>query len=151
MAETLGSLCDKLTVVKLKQWHTRDPQRLESLAAQETQLTDEINEFIGSAAAGATPLERLVFAANKVYASPQGAAENIPGTIGDVVARLAAVNCALWHEQEKVYEFERIPAERKDGVIQELARLNLDRNACIEAIDRLVRDLIAGRSGTATT
>ena len=32
MAETLGSLCDKLTVVKLKQFHADDPQRLESLA-----------------------------------------------------------------------------------------------------------------------
>ena len=27
MAETLGSLCDKLTIVKLKQWHTDDPAR----------------------------------------------------------------------------------------------------------------------------
>jgi len=32
MAETLGSLCDKLTIVKLKQFHTGDVQRLESLA-----------------------------------------------------------------------------------------------------------------------
>ena len=39
MAETLGSLCDKLTIVKLKQWHSlRAPSRLESLAAQEEQL-----------------------------------------------------------------------------------------------------------------
>jgi hypothetical protein len=151
MAETLGSLCDKLTVVKLKQWHTTDPQRLESLTGQEAQLTDEINEFIGAAAAGAIPFDRLMFAANKVYASPQGAADAISGTIGEVVSRLAGVNCALWHEQEKVYEFGKIPPDRKDGVIQELARLNLDRNKCIEEIDRLVRDLIAGRSGIATT
>jgi len=28
MAETLGSLCDKLTIVKLKQWHTTDKTRI---------------------------------------------------------------------------------------------------------------------------
>ena len=27
MAETLGTLCDKLTIVKLKHWHTEDPDR----------------------------------------------------------------------------------------------------------------------------
>ena len=43
MAETLGSLCDKLTIVKLKQYHSDDPQRLESLALQAGQLQQEIN------------------------------------------------------------------------------------------------------------
>ena len=40
MAETLGSLCDKLTIVKLKQWHTDDTARTASLAAQERQLSE---------------------------------------------------------------------------------------------------------------
>ena len=37
MAETLGSLCDKLTIVKLKQFHNEDKNRLESLQQQEMQ------------------------------------------------------------------------------------------------------------------
>ena len=45
MAETLGSLCDKLTIVKLKQYHTGDIQRLESLAHQEKQLCEEIDTY----------------------------------------------------------------------------------------------------------
>ena len=52
MAETLGSLCDKLTIVKLKQWHSEDETRLQSLAKQEQQLQQEINDFIGNAVAG---------------------------------------------------------------------------------------------------
>jgi len=44
MAETLGSLCDKLTIVKLKQWHSTDPERLKSLGSQEISLTDEITK-----------------------------------------------------------------------------------------------------------
>jgi hypothetical protein len=144
MAETLGSLCDKLTVVKLKQWHTRDKARRESLAAQEVQLMGEVDAYLGAAVAGTIPPDRLVFAANKVYAPPATPAEEIRGTLGEMVARLANVNCALWHEQEKVYQFEAVPVEEKDAVVRELARLNLERNACIEEIDRRLHDLVAG-------
>lgn len=39
MAEALGSLCDKLTIVKLKEWHSENqPERMRSLATQEQQL-----------------------------------------------------------------------------------------------------------------
>jgi len=43
MAETLGTLADKLTTVKLKLMHTDDPDRMRSLLAQERQLQDEMN------------------------------------------------------------------------------------------------------------
>ena len=36
-------------VVKLKQFHSEDQERLRSLAAQEKQLQDEINVFIVAA------------------------------------------------------------------------------------------------------
>ena len=34
MADTLGSLCDKLTVVRLKLWHTKDRAKLDDLERQ---------------------------------------------------------------------------------------------------------------------
>ena len=52
MAETLGSLCDKLTIVKLKQWHTDDSARLASLDRQAHQLCAEIDEFVHRASNG---------------------------------------------------------------------------------------------------
>jgi hypothetical protein len=67
MAETLGSLCDKLTIVKLKQYHSEDPERLASLGTQEGNLKKEIDEFISDAVNGLIPLEKLTFKANKVY------------------------------------------------------------------------------------
>ena len=68
MAETLGSLCDKLTIVKLKEWHSeKQPERMRSLATQEQQLREEIDAFIADAASGRIPVERLTFAAHKVY------------------------------------------------------------------------------------
>ena len=46
MAETLGSLCDKLTIVKLKEWHSENqPERMRSLATQEQQLREEIDAY----------------------------------------------------------------------------------------------------------
>jgi hypothetical protein len=139
MAETLGSLCDKLTVIKLKQYHSEDQARLQSLAAQEKQLQDEINEFVINAMAGLIPLERLTFAANKVYKREGNEVAAVLGSIGEVFSKLALVNCTLWHEQEKVYEFELVPPDLKDKVVKRLALLNIERNQCIDQIDRQFR------------
>jgi len=125
MAETLGSLCDKLATVKLKLWHTDDPDRLESLTEQERQLHQEIDEFIAAAIAGEIPIERLTFAANKVYKKDGNVVPEFNGTLGEMFSQLAHTNCKLWHVQEKVYEFEAVPPEQKDAVIEELAIVNL--------------------------
>ena len=45
MAETLGMLCDKLTIVQLKKYHTSEEVRLQSLDKQIKQLQLEIDEF----------------------------------------------------------------------------------------------------------
>jgi hypothetical protein len=143
MAETLGSLCDKLTVVKLKEWHSTAPERLASLQVQARQLCSEIDEFVVAATSGQVPLERLTFAANKVYKQAGNAITPAAGTLGEIFARLASVNCALWHEQEKVYDFENVPPEAKNTVVKQIALLNLERTDCIDAIDRVFRGSLA--------
>lgn len=146
MAETLGSLCDKLTIVKLKQYHSEDSVRLESLRQQELQLQTEINDFVGAALSGEIPVERLTFSANKVYKQQGNETRDISGNIGQVFAELAQVNCNLWHEQEKVYEFGKVAPEDKDAVVRQLAVLNLERNKCIDAIDRQFQSMVAGKN-----
>jgi len=146
MAETLGSLCDKLTIIKLKQFHTEDKMRLESLSGQEKQLQEEINNFIADAVAGRIPAERLTFSANKVFKKDGNETREISGETGEVFAELAKVNCELWHEQEKVYEFEKVPAEEKDAVVKRLATLNLERNKCIDAIDKAFQRMITEKT-----
>lgn len=145
MAETLGSLCDKLTIVKLKQFHTQDLGRLKSLAAQEEQLEGEIDAFVNDALSGNIPLERLTFASNKVFKKEGNAISEVNGSIGEVFSRLAEVNCSLWHEQEKVYEFETVPPQEKDAVVKQLALLNLSRNQCIDQIDHQLSLAVARR------
>jgi hypothetical protein len=145
MAETLGSLCDKLATVKLKLWHSEDPDRLQSLQRQEKQLQQEIDEFMSAAMSGDIPFERLTFAQNKVYKKEGNVVPQFNGTLGESFAQLAQTVCKLWHVQEKVYEFETVPVDQKDVVIKELAIVNLERNQCIDQLDQLFQHLVAGR------
>jgi hypothetical protein len=151
MAETLGALCDKLTIVKLKQWHTEEPTAKESLANQENQLCEEIDLFVRDAVTGRIPHEKLTFAANKVYRREGNVVQDVIGEIGKIVAQLADVNCRLWHEQELVYEFEKVPADKKDSVIRKLALLNLERTSCIDHLDALFKNMILSSSPGRTT
>ncbi len=129
-------LCDKLTIVKLKQYHSEDPVRLESLGMQEKMLQQEIDDFVVRAVCGDIPAGKLTFEANKVYKKEGNTIGDVTGTIGIVFSHLAEVNCRLWHEQEKVYEFEQVPVDEKNKVVKQLAHLNLERNKCIDEIDR---------------
>jgi hypothetical protein len=142
MAETLGSLCDKLTIVKLKQYHTSDEARLESLNEQCRQLQTEIDEYFVDAVSGKLPPERMVFASNKVFKQQGNQVNEVEGQIGEVFYKLADINCRLWHEQEKVYEFEVVPADEKNTVVKQLALLNLERNKCIDAINLQFSSLV---------
>ena len=146
MAETLGTLCDKLTIVKLKQWHSDDPERQKSLAQQEQQLATEINEFVANAITGVIPVEKLTFSSNKVFKKEGNEIREVKGEIGALFAQLAHTNCELWHEQEKVYEFEKIPMTEKDNVVKRLAILNLERNRCMDEIDQQFKRQILARS-----
>ena len=104
---------------------------------------------MGDAVSGRIPVARLIFSANKVYKQTGNELRPVPDTsIGAAFAELAKVNCDLWHEQEKVYEFERVPAERKNEVVKQLALLNLRRNQCIDAIDKLLALFVRKMQGT---
>ena len=146
MAETLGSLCDKLTIVKLKQYHSSDQERLASLGEQQIQLISEIEEFVSDAVSGLIPIERLTFRSNKVFKSTGNETQEIKGSIGIVFGKLAEINCQLWHEQEKVYEFEKVPVDQKNTVVKQLAILNLERTKCIDEIDANLVKLIYKKS-----
>ena len=146
MSETLGSLCDKLIIVKLKQYHSDDPNRLKSLSSQESQLCNEMDIFILLAIKGEIPIDKLTFSSNKVYPVKGNEINEINGNIGTIFSELAKVNCELWHEQEKVYDFERVHPDEKNHVVKQLAVLNLQRNKCIDEIDKQFQMMILKKS-----
>ena len=146
MAETLGMLCDKLTIVKLKQYHTENEEKLRSLHTQAEQLEKEIDDYIGQAVSGRIPIEQLTFLSNKVFKEEGNQVAEVSGKIGEVFYQLADVNCRLWHEQEKVYEFEKVPIEKKDAVVKNLALFNLERNKCIDSINQQFAQMISAKN-----
>ena len=150
MAETLGSLCDKLIIVNLKIWHSDDEAKRSSLLKQAINIQGELNEFMEDALKENIPQDRLTFASNKIYSKKGNDIEEIEGTIGDIVSKLSEVNCELWHQQEKVYEFEKVPVEQKNGVVKGLALLNLKRNKCIDLIDRQFADMVRDKCALKT-
>lgn len=133
--ETLGSLCDKLTIIKLKQFHSDDVTKLQSLSKQENDIKEEIDNYVKDAVNGVIPIDKLTMDANKVYKKEGNATSDFSGDIGKLFSELADINCKLWHEQEKVYEFETVPNEEKNVVVKKLAILNLERNKCIDGIN----------------
>ena len=142
MAETLGSLCDKLAIVKIKQFHVEDNVRKSSLLTQEKQLIGEIDCYIGDAIRGAIPLEKITFVSNKIFKEKGNETREFSGGIGDIFSELSKINCTLWHEQEKVYDFESVSVGEKDLVVKKLAILNLERNKCIDEINRQFHRLL---------
>jgi len=142
MAETLGMLCDKLTIIKLKQYHSDDQWQLSSLKNQAKQLQNEIDEYITFALNGLIPINKLTFASNKVFKKKGNELSEIKGNIGELFFLLAEVNCKLWHEVEKGYNIEDVPENEKNSIVKNLAVLNLERNNCIDEIDRLFQKMI---------
>jgi len=135
MAETLGMLCDKLTIVKLKEYHTEEVTKLQSLGNQSKQLQEEIDELLFKALNGQIDKSKLTFNSNKVYKAEGNETKDVKGKIGEIFYQLADINCKLWHEVEKGYNVTMIPSNEKDLLINNLAVMNLERNKCIDAID----------------
>ena len=60
-------------------------------------------------------------------------------TIGQLVARLAATNIELWHEEDKA----RVEDDRQVAAAKRnIDRLNQQRNDLIERIDESFRELV---------
>lgn len=122
----MGSLVDKLTIIKLKMYHTEDKGKWGELCWQSLLLKDEIDEFI------ANPPKNLYFPSHKVCDIKYA----VNGTMGVLISDLAHTNCAIWHLQEDIYNFHNVAPSEKDFVVDGIANLNIKRTNLIEEIDK---------------
>jgi Protein of unknown function (DUF4254) len=140
MAETLGSLLDKLSVLKIRQWHTDEMPVYRALDDQVFDLQEEIDTFVHGAIAGEIPHHKLTQPAFKT--GGRNGAPIVIREIGSLFSELADVNSDLWHEVDKSHRpTDELPPEEWAKIVKRLAALNHERNDYKEAIDEVFSDL----------
>jgi len=153
MAETLGSLIDKLTIKDLREFYIRQllrnkkkkrfsqrdlENKLKILRSQKRSLASEIEDFMAKAAKGKAVLtdDKL-----KLY-NPPGVAKI--GKMGDITSgidRLARKNIELWHLEDEARR-EGVSDAYIGRVKKKIDKANQERNDLIDAIDYLFKSRI---------
>ena len=152
MAETLGSLVDKLSIKNLRIWHldealeqknTSDYAELKAkrdLADKQRQnLVNEINDFLVSAFKGEVCIrdEKI-----KLYANTNVSSSDSIKKLGEAVSELAFRNIKLWHCEDEVRR-----TDLEDSEIVKIKRridsTNQERNDLMDKVD----EILQSRSG----
>lgn len=156
MAETLGSLVDKLTIKSIREFHIREMldsqkmsvvrksgrDKLKILAQQKKALIKEIDEFVAQACRGMKLLrdEKL-----KLYNKPE-----VMGRIGKVetlaaaIDGLAAKNLELWHLEDEARR-EDVALSYIGEIKRKIDKVNQQRNDFIDRIDELLEKKVCTR------
>ena len=136
LAETLGSLVDKLTIKNIRLNNLRkkgSEKKIDIVQSQRKELIEEMNQFLTQA------LKRKVKLKDekvKLYKQPK-AEEMILRTLGVLVDRLCQKNMQLWHLEDEARR-----SDVNDAYIGRIKRkidiTNLSRNDLIDRIDELL-------------
>ena len=153
MAETLGSLVDKLTIKALREFHINEmkqnentkfskselDEKLEVLARQKEDLKIEIDGYLAAAFAGDIILKEEKL---KLYNNP-----DIIGKIGEIkgvsgaIEKLSQKNIELWHLEDEARR-EDVPLEYIGEIKRKIDVTNQHRNDSIDTIDEMLEKFI---------
>ena len=153
MAETLGSLIDKLSIKNLRYWHldedsqardVSDPQKQELMAKMELvdrqrkELLEEIDVFLSSALAGEVRIrdEKVKLYKNLNVTS----AENV-NHLGEAVSKLAMSNIKLWHLEDEVRR-EDLPDTDIVKTKRKIDTNNQERNNLMDKVDEILENFV---------
>lgn len=134
--QTLGQLIDQLVIVKLKNIHANTDEKRESTSKQVEILSAEIDGYLRAVFEG--DVKVTSFPQNKVYSRVTSVVEPPDESMefGRLIAGLVESNIRMWNNQEKIYEFDKIPEDQRADFINRSAALNIHRNEYMDAIDR---------------
>tara|TARA_B100000446_G_scaffold121839_1_gene113810 strand:- start:13 stop:486 length:474 start_codon:yes stop_codon:yes gene_type:complete len=153
MAETLGSLIDKLSIKNLRYWHldedsqardSSDPQKqelmdkMELVDRQRKELLEEIDVFLNSALAGEVRIrdEKVKLYKNLNVTS----AENV-NHLGEAVSKLAMSNIKLWHLEDEVRR-EDLPDTDIVKTKRKIDTNNQERNNFMDKVDEILENFV---------
>ena len=153
MAETLGSLIDKLSIKNLRYWHldedsqardSSDPQKQELMAKMELvdrqrkELLEEIDVFLTSALAGEVRIrdEKVKLYKNRNVTSAEGV-----NNLGEAVSKLAMSNIKLWHLEDEVRR-EDLPDADIVKTKRKIDTNNQERNNFMDKVDEILENFV---------
>jgi len=153
MAETLGSLIDKLSIKNLRYWHldeafqardAPDPQRQEIMAKMELvdrqrkELLEEIDVFLSSALAGEV---RIRDEKVKLYKNLNVTSAEDVNHLGEAVSKLAMSNIKIWHLEDEVRR-EDLPDTDIVKTKRKIDTNNQERNNFMDKVDEILENFV---------
>jgi hypothetical protein len=150
MAETLGSLIDKLSIKNLRHWHLDEliqqenssdlktkelKAKLVIVESQRKDLLNEINAFLAAALAGEVKVcdEKV-----KLYRNTNVSSLEKVSKLGEAVSELAMSNTRIWHLEDEV--------RREDLLDSEVVKLkrkidqnNQERCNLVDKVDEILQ------------
>ena len=146
MAETLGSLVDKLSIKNLRIWHLEEALEKDSsseelkakrdLADKQRQnLVEEINGFLVSALQGEVCIrdEKI-----KMYTNTNVSSSDSIKNIGEAVSELAFRNIKLWHCEDEVRRTDLADSEIVK-IKRRIDTTNQERNDLMDKVDEILQ------------
>ena len=147
MAETLGSLVDKLSIKNLRIWHLDEvlendrASNREELEAkrdladrQRKDLMKEIDCFLDAALRGEVRIcdEKIKMYTNTNVSSSQG-----KKALGNAVSELACRNIKIWHLEDEVRRTD-LPDATIVQTKRQIDTTNQERNDLIDKVDQIL-------------
>ena len=148
MAETLGSLVDKLSIKNLRIWHLDEAleqknasdyaelkARRDLADKQRQNLVNEINDFLVSAFKGEVCIrdEKI-----KLYANTNVSSSDSIKKLGEAVSELAFRNIKLWHCEDEVRRTDLADAEIVK-IKRRIDTTNQERNDLMDKVDEILQ------------
>jgi hypothetical protein len=140
--ETLGSLLDKLSIENIRLTKLAEPENAEvrGLVQQKLEaLKGEIHGFLALAVKGEIPLEEPK---HKFYKGERPAGDVFAG-IADAISRLFEANITLWNLEDRRRD-KSLPDAVRLTICDDVATWNRVRNDAMDAVNRMLKGMIAG-------
>jgi len=153
MAETLGSLIDKLSIKNLRYWHldeviqardVSDTQveelkaKMELVDCQRKELLDEIDAFLSAALKGEV---RIRDEKVKLYKNLNVVSSDGLNQLGEAVSELAMSNIKIWHLEDEVRR-DDLTDSKIVKTKRSIDTTNQERNNLMDKVDEILEKAV---------